>query len=91
MNPELQAIEAKRQALLSQLRTAEAAVRAGLHAHGFGNAAREHLERAMAHIQEAYIAMNEAKNVRSVPQLVDDLIRLQQIMDEANQRKSHRI
>jgi hypothetical protein len=91
MNGELQAIEAKRQALLGQIRTAEAAVRAGLHAHGFGNAAREHLERAMAHIQEAYIAINEARAVRTVPQLVDDLNRLQQIMDDANRRKTHHV
>jgi hypothetical protein len=86
MNGELQAIEAKRQALLGQVRTAEAAVRAGLHAHGFGDTARAHLERAMAHIQEAYIAINECKPVRTVPQLVDDLNRIQQIMNEHNQR-----
>ena len=91
MSAELQAIEARRQALLTQIRTAEAAIRAGLHAHGFGNAAREHLERAMAHVQEAYIAINEAKSVRTVPQLVDDLIRLQQIMDEAQRQKIQRV
>lgn len=86
MNAELQAIEAKRQALLGQLRTAEASVRASLFAHGFGNAAREHLERAMAHIQEAYIAVNESKPVRTVPQLVEDLNRIQQVMNEHHQR-----
>ena len=91
MSAELQAIEARRQALLTQIRTAEAAVRASLHAHGFGNAARDHLERAMAHIQEAYIAIDEAKSVRTVPQLVDDLIRLQQIMDEAHRQKIQRV
>ena len=85
---EIQAIEARRQALLGQLRTAEASVRAGLHAHGFGETARAHLERAMAHIQEAYVAINEAKAVRTVPQLVDDLNRIQQVMDEVRQRKS---
>ena len=83
---ELQAIEAKRQALLGQIRTAEAAVRAGFTAHGFGNTAREHLQRAMAHIQEAYIAINESKPVRTVPQLVDDLNRIQQVMDDHRQR-----
>jgi len=88
MNAELQAIEAKRQALLGRLRTAEAAVRAGLHAHGFGEMARAHLERAMAHIQEAYIAINESKPVRTVPQLVDDLNRIQQVMNEHHQRQT---
>jgi len=85
---EIQAIEARRQALLGQLRTAEAAVRAGLHAHGFGETARAHLERAMAHINEAYIAINETKPVRTVPQLVEDLNRIQQVMEEVRQRKS---
>jgi hypothetical protein len=70
---EIQAIEARRQALLGQLRTAEATVRAGLLAHGFGDTARAHLERARAHINEAYIAINENIAVRTVPQLVDDL------------------
>lgn len=88
MNAELQAIEAKRQALLGQIRTAEASVRASLFTHGFGNAAREHLERAMAHIQEAYIAINESKPVRTVPQLVDDLNRIQQVMNEHHQRQA---
>jgi hypothetical protein len=88
MSGELQAIEAKRQALLGQLRTAEAAVRAGLHAHGFGSTARAHLERAMAHIQEAYIAINESKPVRTVPQLVDDFNRIQQVMNEHHQRQT---
>jgi len=88
MNGDLQAIEAKRQELLGQIRTAEAAMRAGLHITGFGNAAREHLERAMAHIQEAYIAINETKAIRSVSQLVDDLNRIQQVM---NQHKTHRV
>ena len=85
---EIQAIEARRQALLGQLRTAEAAVRAGLHAHGFGETARAHLERARAHINEAYIAINESKSVRTVPQLVDDLNRIQQVMDDVQRRKS---
>ena len=85
---EIQAIEARRQELLGQLRTAEAAVRAGLHAHGFGETARAHLERAMAHINEAYIAINETKPVRTVPQLVEDLNRIQQVMEEVRQRKS---
>ena len=91
MDAELQAIESKRQALLGQIRTAEAAVRAGSHAHGFGNTAREHLQRAMAHIMEAYIAINECKPVRTVPQLVDDLNRIQQVMDDVNRRKTHHV
>jgi hypothetical protein len=88
---EIQASEARRQALLGQLRTAEVAVRASLLAQGFGDAARAHLERAQAHLNEAYLAINENRAIRTVPQLVDDLNRIQQVMDDAQRRKSQRI
>ncbi len=93
MNPgELQAIESQRQALLGQLTAAETALRAGLHnTRGFGDTARAHMERARAHIQEAFIAINEAKSVRTVQQLVDDLNRVHQVMDDVQRRKSQRI
>jgi hypothetical protein len=99
MNPgELSMLESRRQELLGQLKIAEASLRGGLHARGFGIIAREHLERALAHIQEAYIAINEAKQVRTVPQLVDDLVRIQRVCDEFRQQpppgvtvKSHRV
>ncbi|MGA2801507.1 MAG: hypothetical protein ABSE97_03935 [Verrucomicrobiota bacterium] len=83
---EIKLIESQRQALLGQLRAAEAAVRTGLHTHGFGNTARAHMERAMAHIQEAYVAINELRAVRSVPQLVEDLNRIEQACNELRQQ-----
>lgn len=89
MNPlELKAIENRRQALLGQLAAAEAALRSGLHTHGFGETARAHMERALAHICEAHAAINEGKSVRSVQQLADDLKRIQQVMDEVRQRQA---
>ena len=93
MNPgELQAIESQRQALLGQLTAAETALRAGLNnTRGFGDTAHAHMERARAHICEAYIAINEGKSVRTVQQLVDDLNRVQQVMDDVQRRKSQRI
>jgi hypothetical protein len=93
MNPgELQAIESQRQALLGQLNVAETALRAGLHTtRGFGETARAHMERAMAHLCEAYIAINESKSVRTVQQLVDDITRVQKVMDDVQRRKSQRI
>ena len=84
-------VEAKRQELLGQLKAAESALRAGLHTEGFGSTARAHMERAMAHICEAYVAINEAKQVRTVQQLVDDLNRIQQVMDDARRGQSQRI
>jgi hypothetical protein len=82
----LKAIETQRQALLGQLNAAEAALRSGLHTHGFGSTARSHMERALAHIQEAYIAIAETKAVRSVPQLVEDLNRIEQACNELRQQ-----
>jgi len=92
MNPgELQAIESQRQVLLGQLTTAETALRSGVQTRGFGETARAHMERAIAHVHEAYITINEGKSVRTVQQLVDDLNRVQQVMDDAQRRKSQRI
>ncbi len=93
MHPgELQAIDAKRQALLGQLTAAKDALQSRLNnTRGFGEIARAHMERAMAHICEAYIAINESKSVRTVQQLVDDLNRIQQVMDDVQRRKSLRI
>jgi len=84
-------VEAKRQELLGQIKAAEFALRNGLHTQGFGSNARAHMERAMAHICEAYIAINEARQVRTVQQLVDDLNRIQKVMDDAQRGKSQRI
>jgi hypothetical protein len=92
MNPgESSAIESKRQELLGQLKAAESALRSGLHTCGFGETARAHMERAMAHICEACIAINETRQVRTVQQLVEDLNRIQQVMDDAQRGKSQRI
>ena len=82
---ELNRVEGKRQALLGQLKAAEASVRNGLDVHGFGNIARAHLERALAHIQEARLAISEVNRARTVQQLVDDLIRIEQACDEFRQ------
>lgn len=79
----------ERQSLLAQIRTAETAVRGGLHTHGLSAIARSHLERAMAHIAEAHIAINESETqARTVQQLVSDLNRIQQITDEVKRRKA---
>jgi hypothetical protein len=88
---DLKSIENQRQALLGQLTAAETALRTGLHSHGFGSTARAHMERALAHIQEAYIAINEFNRARTVEQLINDLVRVQQGMDAAKRGKSQHI
>ena len=80
------AVESQRQALLGQIRAAETALRSSLHTHGFGSTARAHLERALAHVQETYIAISEMRAVRSVPQLVEDLNRIEQACSELRQQ-----
>ena len=89
---EIMAIESRRQALLGQLSAAETALRNGLHSQGVGGNARAHLERAMAHLCEAYIAINENKSVceRSC-NLVTDLIRVERVMEDARRRPPQRI
>jgi hypothetical protein len=88
---DLKSIENQRQALLGQLTAAETALRTGLHTHGFGSIARAHMERALAHIQEATIAINEINRARTVEQLINDLVRVQQMMDRTTRGKSQHI
>jgi len=72
-------VELRRRALLGQLQTAEVNLRAGLHQHGMDAGVRAHLERALAHIREAYIAVNEQIRVRPVRELADQLTRVEQM------------
>ena len=72
-------VELRRRALLGQLQTAEVNLRAGLHQHGMDAGVRVHLERALAHIREAYIAVNEQTRVRTVQELADQLTRVEQM------------
>ena len=78
----LNRLESQRQALLGQLQTADVNLRAGLHQHGLDAIVRAHLERALAHIREAYIAINEQAKVRTVQQLADQLARIEQMQDD---------
>jgi hypothetical protein len=72
-------LELRRQALLGQIQTADANLRSGLHQHGMDALVRAHLERALAHIREAYIAVNEQAKVRTVQELADQLARVEQM------------
>ena len=72
-------LELARQTLLGQLHTTEVNLRAGLHQHGLDAIVRAHLERALAHIREACVAVNEQTKVRSVQELADQLSRIEQM------------
>ena len=88
---ELNDVETKRETLLGQLTAAESALRACLHARGFEQIARAHMERARAHILEAHIAINQAGQARNVSKLVADLNRVKRVVADVQRRKSQRI
>ena len=75
----LSLLELRRQTLLGQLHTADVNLRAGLHQHGLDAIVRAHLERALAHIREACIAVNEQSKVRTVQELADQLTCIEQM------------
>ena len=75
----LNRLERLRRTLLGQLQTADVNLRAGLHQHGMDAIVRAHLERALAHTREAYIAVNEQAKIRTVQELADQLSRIGQI------------
>ena len=77
MNPhEAANREARRVALLGQLSAAEAALRSNLDLGCADVTARVHMQRALAHIQEAEVALNGLRRARTVWQLVEDLTKL---------------
>jgi hypothetical protein len=83
MNPtEANNREAQRRALLGQLNTAEAALRSNLDLNCAEVTARVHMQRALAHIQEAAVAVNGVRRARTVWQLVEDLTRCKRHLDE---------
>jgi hypothetical protein len=83
MNPaEAKNREAQRQALLGQLNAAEAALRANLDLNCASVTARMHMQRALAHIQEAEVAVNGVGRARTVWQLVEDLTKFKRNLDE---------
>jgi hypothetical protein len=75
----LNQLELRRRALLGQMQTADVNLRAGLHHHGMDALVRAHLERALAHIREASIAVDEQTKIRTVQELADQLTRIEQM------------
>ena len=91
MNPaEANNREAKRQALLGQLKAAEAALRANLDLDCAEVTARVHMQRALAHIQEAVVAVNGVGRARTVWQLVEYLTKLKRDSDDLRQESPGR-
>ena len=73
--------------ILEQLDAAEQALRENLHRHDLDSTAREHMERAVAHVHEAYIATNEIGKARSVRRLVGDLEKVDRLVEKVRNRQ----
>ena len=83
MNPtEASILDSRRYVLLARLQAADTALRASLHQHGTDALVRAHLERALAHIREAHIAVNEQTKIRTVQELADQLTRIEQMRED---------
>ena len=72
------------QRILEQLKDAESALRENLHRHDFEPTARAHMERALNHVRESYIATNEVGKARTVHQLVSDCEGVERLMIKIN-------
>ena len=73
--------------ILEQLDAAEQALRENLHRNDLDPTAREHMEPAVAHVHEAYIATNEIGKARSVQQLVGDLKKVDRLVEKVRNRQ----
>lgn len=74
--------------ILDALNNAESALRENLHRHDLDPTARAHMERALNHVREAYIATNEIGKSRTVHQLVSDCEGVERLMIKIN--RGHR-
>ena len=91
MNPdELNAAEGERQTMLGQLHAAEATLRGRLYRHQIDPIARAHMERALAHVREACVAVRDTGSARTVDQLVSELQRAQHLLRARCLRCPHR-
>ena len=66
MNPEIRQ-------LLKNLDTAEVVLCQNLHTHCLDETAQQHMERAISHVREAHIAVNEPDRARSVATFLADM------------------
>jgi hypothetical protein len=73
--------------IFEQLDAADQALRENLHRNDLDPTAREHMERALSHVREAYVATNEIGKARSVQQLVGDLEKVNHIVAKVRRRE----
>jgi len=74
--------------ILKLLTDAEAALRENLHRHDLDPTARAHMEQALSHTREAYVATNEFGKARTVQQLADDSAAVDRLIEKLRHGKS---
>lgn len=74
--------------ILALLSDAESALRENLHRHDLDSTARSHMERAVSHVREAYVATNEIGKARTVKRLVGDLEKVERLIEKVSRRQS---
>lgn len=79
------------QGILELLNQAEKALRTNLHRHDLDPTAHAHMERALNHVREAYVATNEIGKARSVQRLVSDLEKVQRLTAKLRQRQASQV
>ena len=73
--------------ILEQLDIADQALRENLHRHDLDPTAREHMERAMSHVREAFLATNEIGKARSVQRLVSDVEKVGHLLSKLRKQQ----
>lgn len=79
------------QGILELLNEAERALRTNLHRHDLDPTAHAHMERALNHVREAYVATNEIGKARSVQRFVSDLEKIQRLTEKLHRRQASQI
>lgn len=74
--------------MADNLTAADKALRANLHLHRLEPLQRDHMERALCHVREAYIAVSSPGRARTVEQLGLDLDRAYRLIQRATTRPS---
>ena len=73
--------------ILELLESAESTLRENLHRHDLEPTA-PHMERAVNHVREAYVATNEQGKARSVRRLVGDLEKVERLLEKVSRRQA---
>jgi len=68
--------------ILQNLHDAEDALRANLHRHDLDDTARAHMERALNHAREAFIATNEIGKARTVRELTREVEAVERLLEK---------